>query len=69
MKSLYKKLGKLTKHLSILNKTFLQKKNYSNISDYKLYKSNYDKFEKLSTSTNLKYSNIKTKSKGKTKCN
>ena len=64
MKTLYNKLVKLTKHLNVINKTFLTKVNYTNISDYNLYKNNFDRFESLAKDTNLKYSNLKTTSSG-----
>jgi hypothetical protein len=59
MKSLFEKLNLLSTHLTVLDKTFRKKSNYSTENDYKIYKENVNEFERLVKNDKLKYNIMK----------
>ena len=59
MQSLFDKLTKLANHLILLDKTFKNKKNYSDIKDYEIYIQNLERFETLWKSEKDKYDTLK----------
>ena len=64
MQSLFNKLKIIANHLSLLDKTFKDKKNYSNTADYLIYKENERELKKIANLEKLKSANIKTNESG-----
>jgi hypothetical protein len=64
MLSLFNKIEILTKHLSILDKTFKDKSNYSNQIDFEIYTQNEHVFKKIASWEKLKATTLKTKKGG-----